>query len=194
MTESSQGPDANQVPGTSHEPPADATARIQPRTSDAIQASDVEGQPLLHEMRVLQIELENQNEELRRAQADLEASRARYFDLYDLAPVGYCSLDMAGLVKEVNLTAARMFGVDKSSLIGQPLSDFIHADSQDTFYQSRRQLQEGKDPQPFELLFRRRSHAGFWAWVEIHCGRDAQGEVSNRVAFTDITLLKQSGR
>ena len=147
---------------------------------------------LLHELRVHQIELELQNEELRRAQADLEASRARYFDLYDLAPVGYCTLDERGVVQEANLTAARMFGVTKDTLVGKPLTDFIHRESQDTFYQCRRQLLEALAPRPFELHFKRGSGASFWGWVEIDVTRDLLGALSCRVAFTDITLLKQA--
>ena len=51
---------------------------------------------IVHEMRVHQIELELQNEELRRAQAELEEARGRYFDLFDLAPVGLCDAERQG--------------------------------------------------------------------------------------------------
>ena len=79
---------------------------------------------MLHDLRVHQIELEMQNEELRRTQADLEASRARYFDLYDLAPVGYFTISERGLILEANLTAATLLGVARGALIKQPLTRF----------------------------------------------------------------------
>ncbi len=72
-----------------------------------------EARKVLHDLRVHHIELELQNEELRRAQAELEASRARYFDLYDLAPVGYCMLSEKGLILEANLTNNDAHGIYK---------------------------------------------------------------------------------
>jgi PAS domain-containing protein len=70
-----------------------------------------ETRKMLHELRVHQIELEMQNEELRRVQVELEGARARYFNLYDLAPVGYVTINEKGLILESNLTAATLLGV-----------------------------------------------------------------------------------
>ena len=99
-----------------------------------------------HELRVHQIELELQNEELRRTQIDLEEAKARYFDLYDLAPVGYCTLGASGLVQQANLTLATLLGVTRPALVGQPLSRFIAPQDQDTYFRLCRRQRAGPAP------------------------------------------------
>src|SRR5512145_3366450 len=100
---------------------------------------------VLHELRVHQIELEMQNEELRRTQTQLETARARYFDLYDLAPVGYCVVSVEGLILEANLTAVTLLGVARAALVKQPITRFVFKDDQDIYYLHRRRfLQTGE--------------------------------------------------
>jgi PAS domain S-box-containing protein len=76
----------------------------------------------LHELQVYRVELEAQNHELRRSRDALEASRARYADLFDFAPIGYMTLDREQRIAEVNLTGAELFGYDRAELVGKPLS------------------------------------------------------------------------
>jgi len=87
-------------------------------------------QELMHELSVHEIELELQNEELRRVQLELEASRALYVDLYELAPVGYCTVGDSGLILQANLTAASLLRVPRGALIKQALSRFILMEDQ----------------------------------------------------------------
>ena len=87
----------------------------------------------VHELRVHQIELEMQNEELRRGQLELEAQREKYFELFDLAPVGYLTLSDQGIVRDANLTAAHLLGVERQLLVGQPFSAFVLAPDRDLF-------------------------------------------------------------
>ena len=82
----------------------------------------------LHELRVHEIELEMQNEELRRAQYELEEQREKYFELFHLAPVGSFTLIDKGIVGEANYSTALMLGVDRLQLVGQPFSVFVFAD------------------------------------------------------------------
>ncbi len=72
---------------------------------------------LIHELEVHQIELEMQNQELRKAQEELETSRKKYVDLYDFAPVGYFTLDKDGIIMEANLMGASLLGIDRKRLL-----------------------------------------------------------------------------
>ena len=145
----------------------------------------------LHELRVHQIELEMQNEQLRRTQEELEASRERYFDLYELAPVGYFTLSEQGLILEANLTAAKLLGVARGALVKQPLSRFILPEDQDIHYRHRKQFLETGAPQSWELRLLRKDAAPFWARVEATTSQDADGSAVWRVVVSDITESKR---
>jgi len=154
--------------------------------------SSLDSAKALHELRVHQIELEMQNDELRRTEAALEASRARYFDLYDLAPVGYITLNETGLVLEANLTAARLLGVTRGTLAGQPLSRFILPDDQDSYYLHRRRLFATGVPQVIELRMRREDDSEFWARIDATTAPDVEaGAEVCRATVSDISARKQ---
>jgi PAS domain S-box-containing protein len=90
---------------------------------------------ILHELQVHQIELEIQNEELRRLQLELEASKDKFQDLYEFAPVGYFTLTHKGIIRDVNLAGAKLLGVPRSKLIKQGFGRFVTPECQDTWFQ-----------------------------------------------------------
>jgi PAS domain S-box-containing protein len=145
---------------------------------------------VLHELRVHQIELEMQNEKLRRAQAALEASQARYFDLYDLAPVGYFTISEQGLILEANLTAATLLGVARGALVKQPLSRFILSEDKNIYYRYYKQLFEMGAPQACELRIVKQDGTAFWARLEAAAAQDADGAPVCRAVVSDITEQK----
>jgi len=146
----------------------------------------------LHELRVHQIELEMQNVELRRTQEELEGSRARYFDLYDLAPVGYFTLSERGSILEANLTAAKLLGVTRGSLVKQPLSRFILPEDQDIHYRHFKPLLETGAPQSWELRLLRKDATPFWARVEASTVQDGVGASVCRAVVSDTTERKRA--
>ena len=147
----------------------------------------------LQELRVHQIELEMQNDELRRRQAELDASRARYFELYDLARVGYCTVSQQGLILEANLTAAGLLGVARGALATQRLTSFILREDKDLYYLYRRQLFETGEPQGCELRMVKKGGTAFWVRLEGTAAEDAGGAPVCRVVMSDITERKQAG-
>jgi two-component system cell cycle sensor histidine kinase/response regulator CckA len=98
---------------------------------------------LVHELRVHQAELEVQNEELRRAEVELLASRDRYRVLYEQAPVGYARLDTMGRILDANFTLCQRLGCDRHWLVGRPLTALMNEPDADTFYRHIRDARTG---------------------------------------------------
>ena len=93
---------------------------------------------LLHELREHQTELDMQNAALREAQAELEASRVRYRDLYELAPISYLTLAADGTILEANRAAQSFFKLAHSELVGRRVSRFVVAEHVTRFARHRR--------------------------------------------------------
>jgi len=90
---------------------------------------------ILHELEVHQIELEMQNDELRRAQSIIEESRERYADFYDFAPVCYITLGRDATIEEINLTGATLLGGERSKLLHTRFVHFVAPEDRDRWQQ-----------------------------------------------------------
>ncbi len=145
---------------------------------------------MLHELRVHQIELEMQNEELRLSQIALESARVRYFDLYDLAPVGYCTISEAGLIQQTNFTAATLLGLARGALFKQPFSRFIHPADQDIYYLQRKKLIESGETQSFEFRMLRYDGTPFWSSLTCSVATESDGAAVLRIVLSDISAIK----
>jgi PAS domain S-box-containing protein len=163
-----------------------------PLTDDGASLSPEDIRRTLHELRVHQIELGQQNDELRRTQAELDPSRARYLDLYDLAPVGYVTLSERGLILEANLTVASLLGVTRTELVKQPLSRFVFKDDQDIDYLHRKQLFASREPQTYDVRMEKGDGTVFWAHIDETASQDAAGEPVCRTTLSDITERRQA--
>jgi PAS domain S-box-containing protein len=146
---------------------------------------------ILHELQVHQIELEMQNEELRRANFEADRSRERYLELFDYAPVGYFTLDDNAVILESNLTGASLLGIERSSLIDKPLTSFIHRDDQDTFYLHHKEVLQTGTQHICEIKLVK-SHGGwFHAQLQSAIIADTERRPSQfRTIVTDITDRK----
>ncbi len=147
---------------------------------------------MLHELQVHQIELEMQNEELRRAQQELDAARERYFDLYDMAPVAYCTVSEPGLVLEANFTAAALLGMTRGVLVGQQLTSCIFKDDQDIYYGLRQQLFASNlpatdHPALCELRLVKSDGKPFWAHLTACVVQDPAGVRVCRMVLHDVS-------
>jgi PAS domain S-box-containing protein len=171
---------------------AEAAEKTAAQKSDNPETNSPENtELLLHELRVHQIELEMQNEELRRAQQELEESRERYFSLYDIAPVGYLTINKKGLILEANLTVYSLLGMPRGSLVKQLITRFIPKEDQDSFYLHRKLLFDTAEPQTCELRLLPKNGNFFFAQLISNLAQDGESSPICRVVITDLTDRKR---
>jgi PAS domain S-box-containing protein len=147
----------------------------------------------LHELRVHQVELEVQNEELRRAQLELDAAHRRYLDLYDLAPIGYCTLDRSGRLRQVNLRGAELLGAPREALVGRSFDGLLAPEDRARSRRLRERLFGGGEPDGCEV--RRAPGAGPEVWLALSgsLALDGDGAPEVRAVLADVTERKRTG-
>lgn len=149
-------------------------------------------QRLIQELEVYQIELEMQNEELRKTQQQLREAHNKYQNLFEFAPIGYFTVDKNGIIEELNLTGAELLGLERKYLVKRRFTHYIAQDYQDVFYLHRKRLFETEEKQICELQIVRKDNTKFWARLESEVVKDNEGKSSRfRTAVTDITEQKE---
>src|SRR5580765_565342 len=150
--------------GTALRLQAEELLRVTKRNVSAMPVKEV--QQLVHELQVHQIELEMQNEELRRTQVELEEARDSYMDLYDFSPAGHLTWDTRGTVVEANLRAGTLLGINRKELIGRPFAPFIAWDDQGTFRRHSQDVLKTGTRQICEVRLREETGAPRWVYFE----------------------------
>ena len=153
--------------------------------------SPEESKKALQELSVHQIELAMQNQALRNAQSELEASRDRYVDLYDFAPVGYLTLDANGMIEEINLTAATLLRVERKKLLQRRFTAQVVAEDHGRWLTLFMSLMKQDGKGSVEVSIQRHDGTVFQALLD--CERQIVGAdgTALRIALTDISQRKQ---
>ncbi|SMP87493.1 hypothetical protein SAMN06313540_1119 [Epsilonproteobacteria bacterium SCGC AD-308-E02] len=149
-------------------------------------------QELVHELQVHQIELEMQNSELLKTQESLRDSQKRYYDLYNMAPIGYCTISKEGFILEGNLTASKLLGVTRQELIQKPITNFIFKEDQDIYYFYRKKFLQSNEETSCELRMIRNNGTQFWAHLSATSEIHEYGFQYIRLMMIDITENKKA--
>ncbi|MCX6927848.1 MAG: PAS domain S-box protein, partial [Verrucomicrobia bacterium] len=111
---------------------AEQQLREQPPPAES-PLSPSDARTLVQELQVHQIELEMQNDELRRAQKQAQVALDKYTDLFDFAPIGYFQLAQDGMIREVNLAGATLLGLDRNKVVSRRLDVWVARACRQTF-------------------------------------------------------------
>lgn len=156
------------------------------RDLNALGEHDVKS--LVHELQVHQVELEMQNDELRRAEREAEEARTQYQRLFELAPVSYLIMGAEGRIERANRAASLLFGVELSTLPGRSLVELVDERDQHIFHAHF----TPKAGLPSICELRVRGAEGSTRDVHIASNADAPGRGARLLTLTDVTERTQA--
>jgi len=166
---------------------------IKEGTAREMETKDREFVQILHELEVHQIELDLQNEELRRTAKDLETARDEYFQLYDSAPVGFVILDKKRKIERVNRAAADMLG---SHLVGQPFHSMVYPDDLPDYFDLTRKISKSSvkgTKDNLELRLWGKDGSMLFVHFAVAARFNEKSRFNQwRLAFFDITRAKEA--
>jgi two-component system, cell cycle sensor histidine kinase and response regulator CckA len=169
-----------------------AEARLQSRGPGLPELPLGDMRALVHELQVHQIELELQNDALCRSQIALEAANKKYNDFYELAPAGFMTLDGAGIIREVNLTAASQLGMNRDRILSTPLAAFVEGEDIDRFRLCLKAVFQEPESRRCEVRLKRPDGGNFFARLDGVAATNASGERVCLTSITDLSELKQA--
>jgi len=144
------------------------------------------------DLRIHQIEIETQAEELKKSKIALEESRDKFIDLYDFAPLGYLTLNDKALITEVNLTGATLLGIERSKLINARFRKFIAQPDQEVWDRYFMHVLDQDNKQTCSLSLNRSDGSMFPARLESIRIIRIDGTPTVRVAVSDITDIQKA--
>jgi len=155
---------------------------------------DRERQVLLHDLRTHQEELEAQQVQLIETQGALEAVRDRYADLFELAPLGYVTLDRDGIIEEINAAGLLLLGIRDRHVAQGPFSLFIAHEDRPAFHSHLRILESAAERSQTEVRLRARSGQET-RYVQAYSRRWAEretGQTRYLTALLDVTERRRA--
>jgi PAS domain S-box-containing protein len=171
---------------------AEEKLRTQLERLQKLSARDIH--ELVHDLGTHQIELEMQNEELRKTRDELESSRNKYVELYEFAPVGYFIIDVHGLIEGANLTGAQLLGIERGLLLKRPFIGFIaETADRDIFAKHRKEVFQSQGTLTCEIRLKRKDGAVISAQLQSTTMENRDGKAGYiRTTIIDVTDRKRA--
>ncbi|WP_295446090.1 PAS domain S-box protein [uncultured Thiodictyon sp.] len=146
----------------------------------------------LRDLRAHPSEFACENAERHRPGPALAAAAQHFFDLYELAPVGYLTVNEAGLIQTANHAATHLLGAPKSEIVQQPFCGFVLPEDRVLFDRHHHQALTTRTYPRSELRLIRANADIYWARLDgtVHHSDDDPTPLCLLV-ISDISQHKQ---